>query len=195
MNFPVSLEVLNTTAAVVTAAVISASAIAAVFQLRHMRAGNQINALLALRESFEDEKYRRAEDLVGRELHRLMKDPGFCEWVAKRRSVDPALVSKEYTQMFAAANVVGNFWEQCGMLCKNGIIDEVLFLDQYCTATNLMWNRMQSFIALARKVDNDPAVLENFEYLTVRSREWMARYPQGTYPKGVHRIPMNGDSS
>ena len=45
-----SLELINTFATLLTVAIIAATAVAAMVQLRHLRAGNQINAMLAIGE-------------------------------------------------------------------------------------------------------------------------------------------------
>ena len=48
-----SLELVNTIATMTTAAVIGATAIAALVQLRHLRAANQITALLAVQNELD----------------------------------------------------------------------------------------------------------------------------------------------
>ncbi len=48
------LEVINAIAALATVAIIAATAIAALVQLRHLRAGNQIQALLTVDGQLND---------------------------------------------------------------------------------------------------------------------------------------------
>ena len=54
-----SLELVNTFGTLLTVAIIAATAIAAMIQLRHLRAGNQINSLLMLGEQFESREFSR----------------------------------------------------------------------------------------------------------------------------------------
>ena len=65
-----SLELVNTLASLVTATVIGATAIAAIVQLRHMRMGNQITALLSLQNEFDSKDFRDAEDVIRKERRR-----------------------------------------------------------------------------------------------------------------------------
>lgn len=52
-----SLELLTTLATIATTVIIGATAIAAIVQLRHLRAGNQIAGQLALRQVLLDDDF------------------------------------------------------------------------------------------------------------------------------------------
>ena len=63
-----SLELLNTLASIGTFVVIGATAIAAVVQLRHMRANNQLEGLLDVLARVEDESFNKWLTDTQREL-------------------------------------------------------------------------------------------------------------------------------
>ena len=54
-----SLELLNALASLLTVCIIAATAIAAMVQLRHLRAGNQITAMLAIGEELSGKAISR----------------------------------------------------------------------------------------------------------------------------------------
>jgi len=76
------------------------------------------------------------------------------------------------------------------ILIKNGVVDSALFFDGFGSIVDNTWKHMETYTALERRLQRDPAIYENFEYLTVRAREWTARHRAGTYPKGVARIKL-----
>ncbi|MBV8282946.1 MAG: hypothetical protein JO347_12915, partial [Candidatus Eremiobacteraeota bacterium] len=78
-----SLEVVNTVAAAVTALVIAATAILALIQLRHLRAGNQIAGFMTLRNMLDDDAHQRAMATMVTEGD-LTTEQGFREYVAAR---------------------------------------------------------------------------------------------------------------
>jgi hypothetical protein len=49
---------------------------------------------------------------------------------------------------------------------------------------------LENYIAIIRDVTGDVGLWDNFEYLTVRAREFLAKYPT-TYPSGVPRIALS----
>jgi len=183
-----SLEVLNTVGTLLTAVIIGATAIAALFQLRHMRAGNQIAAMLSIGEHFGNDEFKNAEQLVVHKLAPAMADPAFRAYmVAFVRDPAPPQVSKDFVDVRRAALLVGNTYEELGILVKTGIVDQELFLDRYCSVIERSWNRLLDFTAFMRAVNADPAIWENFEYITVLSQDWMKSHPS-TYPGGVRHL-------
>jgi hypothetical protein len=72
-----SLELWNTFATFGTFLVISATAIAAIAQLRHARGSNQIAAINELRETGERAEFRAAQHFVVTQLPEKLHDPAF----------------------------------------------------------------------------------------------------------------------
>jgi hypothetical protein len=185
-----SLDLLNTIGTLLTVAIVSATAIAALIQLRHLRAGNQINAILTIGDKFQEPSFRDGSYLVRHSLPAALEDPQFRAFVVARQHGDVLPdVTPEYRMLNQAALLVGNAYEEAGNLIKNGVVDEVLFLDQYCSNIVGGWKGLQDYTAFCRAISGDIGLWDNFEYLTVRARDFLARHPT-TYPNGVPRIAL-----
>ncbi len=172
-----SVELLSALASVGTFVVILVTAIAAVVQLRHMRASNQIAALTEIRETMESPEFVAAVRFIGSELPVLMKDPAFPPRL-HQRILDPDLRS---------INFVGNVFENLGVFVKYGIIDKQIACDLWAGPVMRSWTALAPALRIRRKVFDAPAMLENFEYLTVLCEDYDARHPEGSYPRGVRR--------
>ncbi len=185
-----SLELLGTLGSLLTVLIVGATAIAALAQLRHMRAGNQINAVLAIGEKFTESRFEQARSSVNTRTAEAMNDPEFRAFVIARARREPLpVISAEQRAILDAINLTGNLFEEIGNLVKNGIVDETLILDIYCTQVVGTWRRLEPYIALSRDAANDPGLWDNFEYLTMRARAFLDAHPT-TYPKGMPRIPL-----
>jgi hypothetical protein len=185
-----SLELLSTIGTLLTVLIVGATAVAALVQLRHMRAGNQINAILTIGDKFVEPRYEEARALVTAGLSESLNDPSFREYVRLRAHGKPMTgISQEHLSMLRAVNIVGNVFEEVGNLVKNGVVDETLFLDEYVTQVIGTWQRLEPYTALTRDATGDIGLWDNFEYLTVRARSFLAEHPT-TYPKGVPRIQL-----
>jgi hypothetical protein len=185
-----SLELLSTIGTLLTVLIVGATAIAALVQLRHLRAGNQINAILTIGDKFLEPKYQKARALVMAGLSASLDDPRFREYIILRALRKPMIgISEDQLSMLQAVNRVGNTFEEVGNLAKNDVIDERLFLDQYVTQVIATWAQLESYLALSREATGDIGLWDNFEYLTVRARLFIAEHPT-TYPKGVARIQI-----
>ena len=160
--------------------------------MRHLRAGNQINAILTIGEKFQEPAFRDGSYLVRHSLSAALEDPRFRAFVvARQRGEALPDVPPDYKALNQAALLVGNTYEEAGNLIKNGVVDEWLFLDQYCTNVIGGWTGLEDYTAFCREVTGDIGLWDNFEYLTVRSRDFFARNPT-TYPSGVRRIAPLG---
>jgi len=186
-----SLEFLNSIAPILTIVIVAATAIAALVQLKHMRAGNQISALLAIAEELSTEKYADAADLVRHRLAAAMEDPVYREYeVALTQNRPAPAVDQTYVEIRRASVFVGNAHEQLGILVKSGIVDRDMLLDRYNWLILLQWRRLEAVTALSRAAMGNTTAWENFEYLAVLSEDYMAKHQRGTYPRGVRRMPL-----
>jgi hypothetical protein len=84
---------------------------------------------------------------------------------------------------------VCNSYKELGILVKNGIVDNHLFLDRYSWVITNAWRLTDKAVADARRDTGQIAVWENFEYLAVLSKEWIRHHPS-VYPKGVAQMPL-----
>jgi hypothetical protein len=172
-----TLEVWNTIFAGATFAVIAATAIAALVQLRHLRAGNQLNALLTLLEMWGTPDMQGHIRYVRTALQEKVKDPVFLgkyEDSGLSRADNPELL-------------VADFWEQIGTFVKYELIDERSWLDIASSQILHAWEDLERPITVMR-LRGGPSVYENFEYIAVRSSLWVRRHPKGTYPAGTPRM-------
>src|SRR6185437_15539036 len=116
-----SAEMLTAVASLTTAVIIAATAVAAVIQLRHMRAGNAIEAILSFRSIIEDEPHRNATNLLRTgDLERAMQDPKFRRFLYRRTKQHPNPdVPQSYSDLMDCATIMGNCFELIGGLIRN----------------------------------------------------------------------------
>ena len=185
-----SLEVLNTTASLLTVAIVAATALAALVQLRHLRAGNQTQALLSVSERLDAREFRDALTVANQGLEAALADSTFREYItAITRRVQPPEASRRSVEMHNAVVKVANTLEVLGVLVKNRVVEPGLFVDAYCSVAFGAWQRLASYTAFVRDLEGDDAIWEHFEYLAALSEDWIARHPS-SYPAGVRRLKL-----
>jgi len=95
-----TLELWNTFATFGTFVVIAATAIAALVQLQHLRAGNQINAMLSIGTQYDDKTLREARTLISHKVASALEDPLFREYeLAMTRNLPTPIVPDEHVQL------------------------------------------------------------------------------------------------
>jgi hypothetical protein len=175
----VSAEWVTAIATAGTFVVIAASAMAALFQLRHMRGSNEIAALTELRETIESPQFQaRFRELLGPFQDR-MNDPAFRRIVMSEKRLSGI-------EEFQSAINVGNFFENAGVLVKHRIVDADLFCDLWGSNVVGAWSALEHLIANRRLVTGS-YLYENFEYLVLVSERFAAKYPNGTLPLRLER--------
>src|SRR5579872_404127 len=174
-----SQETLGTAAAIGTFIVIAATAIAAIVQLRHLRAQNQLTGLLTVLARVEDPQFNEWVDAARDILKSRMPDPAY------RRAILAGTFERRNNQWLNLANS----YDWVGSLVKHKLIPEESLLDVYSFRVIQAWEIIEGIGPLVRRAS--PAVWENFEYLVVRAREWTARNAKGTYPRGVPRLQID----
>jgi hypothetical protein len=174
-----SAEYLTAIASLGTFVVIAATALAAFVQLRHMRGANSITALTECREVLESEEFAAAQRFVAFRLPEMLKDPQV------RRRLLKSPIDEDLRQF----NVVGNFFESLGSFIRNGIIDKEIACSLWCDVVVRNWGGCAAALAIQRRKFG-PALWEQFEYLARISQAYAQRHPDGTYPRGVERMPL-----
>jgi hypothetical protein len=175
-----SVELVNTLAAVGTFIVIGATAVAAVIQLRHMRASNQLGALLSLQRDFHSEDLQESFRFVQGELVYKLRDPAFRAELERIGFID--------ARTHLEINVL-NWFNELGTLLKNGLVEESAFLDLFSRLAVQYWEILAPAIAILRR-RRGSAQYHSFEFLAIRARKWLSDHPQGSFPKGMSRIPL-----
>ena len=172
-----SPEVWSTIFAGGTFVVIAATAIAALIQLRHLRASNQLNTLLTLMRMWQAADLQEHMGYVRGELQQKFKDPNFMAEFAQR-----PISRSEHREL-----LVADYCEQIGAFMKFGLMDEESWLDVAGAQVYAMWQLLEPIIKAMREV-RGPTAFDNFEYAAVRARLWFKKYPLGTYPSGTPRM-------
>lgn len=182
-----SLELANTLATFGTFIVIAATAIAAVVQLRHARTGNIIAALNELSETTAQPHYETAAHIVSTQLAAKLQDPAFRYQIAT-----PAARTDEMRPFWEASKVIGNFYENMGLLVKAGLVDQALVMQMWVDSVIPMWEQIAPVVAIQRRGTGN-AIWEHFEYLAVFAEDWHNAHPKGTYPAGVRRLSIKDE--
>lgn len=171
------LELLNTIFSALTFLVIATTAIAAVVQLRHLRASNEISTLVTLLEDWKRADFQAWTHFVRFDLPDKLKDPAFMKGLEDQRpdrTAHPELHLCDY-------------YEQLGAYFKHGLLDQQTFLDVGATTIPTLYRYVQPVIETMR-VTRGPSLYENFEYLAVQGLLWNKRHPKGAYPKRLPRF-------
>jgi hypothetical protein len=169
-------EVLNAIFSGLTLVVFIVTAIAAIVQLRHLRSNTSLQGLTTVLQDWQKPEMQAWIRYVSLELPEKLKDPAFCdEFRAPRRD------RTRHPELH-----VCDYWEQCGTYVKYGLIDRAALLDSSSTTIVRLWSKVYPAIVILRE-RGGPAVYENFEYLAVLSKQWIAAHPNGTYPANMPR--------
>jgi hypothetical protein len=170
-------EMLSTIFAGGTFVVIAATAVAALIQLRHLRASTQLNALLTLMKMWNSPDLQEHIGYLRGEFQDSLKDPAFLEQFAR-----VSIARSEHPEL-----LVADFWEQVGAFMKYGLVDEASWLDIAATQVTNAWDQFEPAVKAMRQCAG-PASFENFEFAAVRARLWLDRHPQGSWPPGLPRM-------
>ena len=173
-----TLELINTYASIATLVVIALTAVAAMIQLRHIRHGNQLESIMALRELRNSKTLDEAYMFVVNDLAHAMEDPQFRADLESPRSQN-RFVHKEL--------LVCDYFEQVGGYIKLGLISGDVFLEY--GNPERYWDLCAPALELYRR-NRGPSTYENFEYLVVLAQDWETRHPDGNYPAGMRRLPL-----
>jgi len=180
----VTLELVNTVATCATFVVIAATAAAAIVQLRHAQASNQIAAFNELRKALESTPVAAAHKYVDTHLRHDLEDPAFRYAIAHRsgRTEESHVVVKHlltFAQQF----------ETMGQLVKSNLVPSELVLATWSDIIVWSWKQFAPVTAIFRN-SQDAAAYENFEYLAVLAQRWQQKHPAGAYPKNMPRVPL-----
>jgi hypothetical protein len=164
-----------------TLVVVLASVIAALIQLRHIRAGNQLQALLSLERDFRAPELQSALTYVQERLPQRLEDRAYRHELETIGFVDPAV----HPEMIAC-----NWLNEMGTLVKRGLVSEDTFMDLFARLIVHVWRQAEPAIAIMRRRRGD-AQYHDFEYLALRAAAWLRSNPQGTFPRSFARAPLS----
>lgn len=173
-------DMLAAWAQVGTLVVILASVAAALIQLRHIRAGNQLQALLSLEHDFRAPELQAALTYLQERLPQRLEDPQYRRELEKIGYVDPAL----HPEMVAC-----HWLNEMGTLVKRGYVAEDTFMDLFARLIAFCWRHASPAIAIMRRTRGETQY-HDFEYLALRAAAWLRRNPQGMFPRALARTPL-----
>lgn len=174
------LEVVSTAASVGTFLVIAATAVAAIFQLRHMRASNQIEAIQYAVDTFNSPRMQQAIAFVFNDLERRLQDPAYREDILR------GVVDTEHQP----ERLVCNFQEQMGTYVYHKLVPFDIYMDVAMATPHTLWDALEPYIALRRQISDHPGALyEYFEWLAIKSRAYAIKYRAGVL---AGRFPRAG---
>lgn len=159
--------------------VIAASAIAALMQLRHMRTGNQISAYNECRETMDGPEFREALAFIRNEIPHRLADP------ATVAAITASALRNEY----AGIRLVANLFESMGLFVRTGMMDKTIACQLWSGIVLSAWNNLRPLTAELRK-RHAPGIWVHFEYMAMLSEDYIRRFPDGGYPAGVRRMPL-----
>jgi len=150
-------EFWSAAAAIGTFIVIAATAIAAIIQLRHLRANNELNAVLAVFGKKETPSMQHHFSYVRNEFSTKMKEPSFRSGF-REAHIDRA----KHPEMY-----VIDFYDQIGQFVLNGLVSERSILMQEAYLITAFWDLLKPAIAIMRRDGGDYYL--GFEFIASRA--------------------------
>ena len=175
-----TLEMLSALASVGTLVVITATAIAAVLQLRQQRTANKIAYIQSFFASYEGPELRAAFDFVRHDLSDRLKDPEFRGELLPDKNPDRA--------RHPEISVI-NFFDTWGLYYRDGVVDRQTLMRVFGGVIVSFWERLAPVIALGSDAHGNTSC-QDFEYLAVQAHRWLARHPNGDWPKNEPRMQL-----
>ena len=174
-------DILSAVSTFVTMLVVAATAIAAVIQLRHMRAGNAISGFLGFMDKWSSPEAREiANYAFSDRMKQKLADPEYRQELVSKPIVD-RLKHPEFQYL--------DFWESIGMFVKLGYFAEDVVLESGGPTALRAWEALAPAIAIVRSARGSQ-VYDNFEYLASRAIMWEAKHPDGIFPKDTPHLPV-----
>lgn len=174
-----TLETFNAVVALVTAVIIGATAVAALVQLRHIRASNELTAFSEAMELWYQPAVQDGFRFIQRELEARMQDPAF------RADLDTAGVVDHIAHPELSPI---DFFDNIGVMVSLGLLREDIILHPAGQLVQNLWQTMSPSIAIMRR-KRGAQLYVSFEYLAWRASLWQKRYPDGFQAKGWDRLP------
>ncbi len=149
-----SWEAVTATATLVTAFVLAAASIAAIVQIKHLRAANQLNAFLEINRVLNSDEFQAAVAFVFKELPNRLRDE---EFVKELTGTDP-LDRRQQPEIW-----LGDLWDQLGALIHLEVLEAPLFLASNMYVCPVHWQRLLPVVEFVRR--DDPRIWLEFENL------------------------------
>ena len=172
-------EWLTTFSSIATLLVVAVTAFAAIRQIRHMRAANQVAAFLPLTDEFTDDDVRESLNYLLSTLKADLEDP------QTRAGLMTTPISGPARRALPALN----FYERLGVLVVARVVDLELVLRYFSALPSEVWLIAEDYIAILRRTLGNE-VLENLEALVVLENQWALRHGTSLFPPRLERLPL-----
>lgn len=180
-----SWEALTALATLGTFFVILMSAAAALKQLRHSNAANQVAALIELRESLESPRAVAARNFIMTELPKRLNDPAEARKLARAPSF-----WGEYDEV----RYIGNILDTFGLLVKKKIVDKNFFYESFGYVVLSIWDALLPLTTCVRRASGLD-FWGNFEYLAYLATRFNESSggikTYSPYPANLRRMPQD----
>jgi hypothetical protein len=170
----------NALVSTATLLVVAGAAVAALRQIRQLRAQTTLAGLLKVLDDWRDPEFQRIVSYVRNELPQKVQEPGFLDDLDHRHD------QEKHPELAICA-----WYEQIGSYIKHGLLDERVMMDVASSSTNTMWHALEPVVERMRRT-RGPALWENFEYMAARGVLFERAHPKGCYPHDTPRMAELG---
>jgi hypothetical protein len=153
------IQLINTLASIGTLLLLAATVVAGIIQLRHMRAGNELKALLAIERDFRSPEVQDALTDVQDHLAERIEQAEYRAQIGAPGYVDPSC----HPEM-----ILCNWFNRTGALVRGGFIKEDLFLESFGRLVAYYWQLLVPVVAILRRT-RGAGQYAAFEYLAARA--------------------------
>ena len=165
---------------VVTLIMLLVGAVAALIQLRHLRAANVLASMLAVEARFAEPELQRALLSVQDELGVKLADPRYRAELTGRGYID----TQAHPEM-----TVCNWFNELATMVEGEFLDEDVFFDSYGRLVEYYWRLAGPAIVLLRR-ERGSDVYAGFGRLARRAADWRRKHGNaGIYPARAVRTP------
>ncbi len=171
-------EWLTALSSLATLCVVALTAFAALRQIRHMRSGNQVAALLPLTQEYQTPAIQESLNYVMGAMREDLLDPAVRAGIMAIPAYGPGVKAKALL----------NFYESVGALVTARVLDLELIL-RYFTLPSEIWEISKDYIRLTRRKRGDE-IFENLEALVVLEQRYAERHGTSRYPHGLPHVEL-----
>lgn len=161
-----SYELLGAVASLGTLVVIAATAVAAIVQLRHIRASNQLSIVLGYLSQVESDEMQQRLAFVRNELAKKMEDPSFRAGLEA-----PPIDRTAHPEMY-----VMDYYDNLGRVMSLRLVDDNVILGGEAFRAMAFWKLLEPTIGVIRRYRPDRSqyadFFVDFEYLVSRARQY-----------------------
>ena len=175
-----SPEWVTAASAGLTLLVIAITAFAAIRQMGHMRMGNQVALFTAYNTEWDSPEFSKAFAFV-----RMLRAADLDDETLQ------GFITGAWPGDLHSIRLIANFFEDIGAFVYAGILSKDIVCTLYSANVMEAWESLSPIVYFVRTGRKAEAIWEYFEYLAVASEDHIAASPEGSYPRGARRMPLD----